>query len=177
MSIKQFNGRYLPSADRILVKANTDADEELALFLSRRVVRQILSGGEQKAVTLESVQRPGPASAEVARFKREALRQTTDFKQPYQGGSRQTLGDKPELVLDAVYSPQNPGQPFCELVMNLRSGRKLTMKLPQATLQALCLLLEQLQEQAEWDLLPKASAPAAAAAAPVPGQGQDRLVH
>jgi hypothetical protein len=51
------------------------------------------------------------------------------------------------------------------------------MKLPQATLQALCLLLEQLQEQAEWDLLPKASAPAAAAAAPVPGQGQDRLVH
>ncbi len=178
MTIKQFNGRYLPQPDRILVKANTDSDEEISVFMSRRVVRQILAGGAQKSVELEAAQRPGPASAEVVRFKREALLQTTDFKQPYQGAARQTLGDKPELVLDAVYSAaKGKSKATSELVLSLRSGRKLTLQLPQSTLQALCLLLEQLQEQAQWDLMPQQAASPAPSPSMAPAEGGGRTMH
>ncbi len=178
MTIKQFNGRYLPQPDRVLVKANTHSDEEISLFMTRRVVRQILAGGEQKSVELEAAQRPGPASAEVVRFQREALLQTTDFKQPYQGATRQALGDKPELVLDAAYGAgHGQGKPASELVLSLRSGRKLTLQLAQPTLQALCLLLEQLQGQAQWDLVPLRTPASAGGPSNAPSESSGRTVH
>jgi hypothetical protein len=154
MALKQFSGQYLAEADRLLLKLSTDQGDEYRLLITRRIAKLMLENHQEKSLDLVAYNTSPTASKEVLAFKQESMRQKTNWKQAFEPSKQLPLGEKPLLVSAVQYSfKQQNDKKLVSMKLTLRDNSSLSMNLPQVSLTALQLLIEQLQAQAEWALL------------------------
>lgn len=123
MNIHQLSVNYIQEHDRILVRINTTASEELRLWFTRRLtlglqpmLQKIVAEwvAKQEAVKSESISPTAAADAQtqamLAEFKREESLQQSDFKTPYKPPKALPLGPEPLLVTEISVTPLPAGQ-------------------------------------------------------------------
>ena len=168
MTIKQFNGSYLTHEDRLLFRFNTIDDAEFRFWFTRRVTLFIL-GATAHLLTkhLEKTHSPETAAA-ITEFQKEALKEQVSKQasqqgeakgeqggqvgaEAYQAASNYPIGADPLLVMDVKCELSKDGEAdVLSMDFVLPGGANLNLKLGGPTLQAMCLLLDQLRETAAW---------------------------
>ena len=168
MTIKQFNGSYLTQEDRLLFRFNTIDDAEFRFWFTRRVTLFIL-GATAHLLTkhLEKTHSPETAAA-ITEFQKEALKEQVSKQasqqgeakgeqgrqvavEAYQAASNYPIGADPLLVMDVKCELSKDGEAdVLSMDFVLPGGANLNLKLGGPTLQAMCLLLDQLRETAAW---------------------------
>ena len=168
MTIKQFNGSYLTHEDRLLFRFNTIDDAEFRFWFTRRVTLFIL-GATAHLLTkhLEKTHSPKTAAA-ITEFQKEALKEQVSKQasqqgeakgeqggqvgaEAYQAASNYPIGADPLLVMDVKCELSKDGEAdVLSMDFVLPGGANLNLKLGGPTLQAMCLLLDQLRETAAW---------------------------
>ena len=168
MTIKQFNGSYLTQEDRLLFRFNTIDDAEFRFWFTRRVTLFIL-GATAHLLTkhLEKTHSPETAAA-ITEFQKEALTEQVSKQasqqgeakgeqgrqvavEAYQAASNYPIGADPLLVMDVKCELSKDGEAdVLSMDFVLPGGANLNLKLGGPTLQAMCLLLDQLRETAAW---------------------------
>lgn len=163
MSIKQFNGHYSPTEDRVVVRFNTADDHEYLLWFTRRVMLNAITALENIATTqLATIvpenrpeHRKAPPqtapSREIAEFRKEAIAMNTEFSAPYELGKHHPIGILPVLVIGFRMTQ---GEKNDSLAFDLMNRQTLTLNLPSATVYQFCLLLRKMSDQAGWLTLP-----------------------
>ncbi|MBU3615435.1 hypothetical protein ICN46_11090 [Polynucleobacter sp. Latsch14-2] len=168
MTIKQFNGSYFPNEDRILFRFNTQSQEEYRFWLTRRTTLFILAATSHLlAKQLEQTHSPGAAKA-LTEFEKEAIlesaKQENMATSPYEAGLNFPLGFDPILVLDVTCALTQKGEKLGHLAdvkdgqiddnlsidFTLPGGANINLKLAGNILQTMCVLLDQLRQQAGW---------------------------
>jgi len=168
MSIKQLTATYLTQEDRLLFRFNTVDDAEYRFWFTRRVTLFIL-GATTHLLTkhLEKTHSPETAAA-ISEFQKEALKEQVSKQasqqreakgeqgeqvavEVYQAASNYPIGADPLLVMDVKCELSKDGEAdVLSMDFILPGGANLNLKLGGPTLQAMCLLLDQLRESAGW---------------------------
>lgn len=161
MSIKQFNATYLANDDRLLFRFNTIEDAEFRFWFTRRVTLFILAATSHLIVkNLEQSHSPEAAKA-IVEFEDVAAKADREEKlsaqaEVYQAAGTYPLGADPILVMDVKCSFEKQcDEDLLSLDLVLPGGSNINLKMAGPTLQALCLLLNQLREYAAWGEVPK----------------------
>lgn len=161
MTIKQFNASYLAPDDRLLFRFNTLEDTEFRFWFTRRVTLFILAATQHLIVrNLEQTHSPEAAKA-IAEFSKEAMQvdpsaQGISQADTYQPATNYPLGADPLLVMDAKCTLDKQGlEDALSLDLVLPGGANINLKMAGPTLQAMCTLLNQLREHAQWGEVPE----------------------
>lgn len=181
MNIHQLSVTYNGEHDRILVRVNTTAGEELRLWLTRRLTLNLwpLLGkvvaehvARQEAVKSPAVAPVASADDQTKRlladFKKEETLQKADFKTPFKAEPAAfPLGAEPLLVTELNITPLPTGQlqfGFVEKLPGVQNPRAFQMALEQQMTHGFVHLLDQALASAEWHKVPAiaTSAPATA---------------
>ncbi len=162
MNIHQLSVTYLPEQDRILVRVNTTASEEMRLWLTRRLMlglwpllSRLLT---EHLLKLEAAGTVLDTADEALRkmladFRREEFLQHADFDTPYQDNQALPLGEEPLLVTDVDAAPLPGGQlrlNFNERPSDAGTPRSFEMQMEPRLMQGLMHLLEQALVQSHW---------------------------
>jgi hypothetical protein len=123
MNIHQLSVNYIQEHDRILVRINTTAGQELRVWFTRRLalglqpmLQNIVAQwvAKQEAVKLTAVSPTAAADVQtqqmLSEFKREEFLQQSDFKTPYKEPHALPLGPEPLLVTEISVTPLPTGQ-------------------------------------------------------------------
>ncbi len=175
MNIRQLTVVYLPEQDRLLVRLNTHGQEELRLWLTRRLVLRLWPALQQQAQAQASRQAglaspqalhdPAAQSA-LADFQKADSLSRTDFNTPFDAGARHLpLGDAPVLVTEVSLTPTRDGAirlGFQEKLDAHTPPRSFELTLSPQLLHGWMHLLEQALEQSQW-IAPPAEASVAPA--------------
>jgi len=161
MTIKQFNATYLAHDDRLLFRFNTADDTEFRFWFTRRVTLFILAATSHLLVkNLEQTHSPEAAKA-IADFSKEAVPVKNDATSGgkadvYLSANSYPLGADPLLVMDVNCTVEKQDlEDVLSLDLMLPGGASINLKMVGTTLQAMCLLLNQLREYASWGAVPK----------------------
>ena len=157
MGIKQLNATYLIHEDRILFRFNTDEAAEFRLWFTRRVSLFILGAtAHLYEKQLEKSHAPETAKA-IAQFEQASLEDQISHSdgsgkaEEYQGGTQYPLGADALLVMDVKCQLTNEsGADVLSLDFILPGNANLNLKLDGRMLQALCVLLNHLVVNAQW---------------------------
>lgn len=168
MSIKQFNGAYLVNEDRILFRFNTQNEEEYRFWFTRRVTLFILAASAHlHSKKMEQTHSPDVVKA-IGEFEKEVILESVKTEntqsQTYEAGLNFPLGFDPILVMDVTCALTKNGEKLThlsdakggeidhELSMDfvLPGGANMNLKLAPNTVQAMCVLLDQLRLKAGW---------------------------
>ena len=161
MTIKQLNATYLAHDDRLLFRFNTAEDTEFRFWFTRRITLFILAATSHLLVkNLEQTHSPEAAKA-IADFSKQVVqveKGATSGGQPdaYQPANNYPLGADPILVMDVKCSLEKQGlEDVLSMDLVLPAGANINLKMAGTTLQAMCLLLNQLREHAAWGTVPE----------------------
>jgi hypothetical protein len=123
MNIHQLSVNYVQEQDRILVRVNTTAGEEMRVWFTRRLtiglmpmLQKIVAQwvAKQEAVKSPSISPTATADPQtqqlLTEFKREESLQKSDFKTPYKPPNTLPLGPEPLLVTEIQVTPLPSGQ-------------------------------------------------------------------
>ena len=163
MKIHQLSVNYVAEQDRILVRVNTAAAEEMRLWLTRRLMLglwPLLS----KLLTKHLLKlEPAGTSLETANedlkkmlteFRKEEFLKQADFDTPYQENQRQLpLGEEPLLITDVDAAPLPNGQlrlSFNEHTPGEGEPRSFRMEMEPKLMRGLMHLLEQALLRSQW---------------------------
>lgn len=185
MNIHQLSVNYIQEHDRILVRINTTASEELRLWFTRRLTLNLLPMvqkivaewvAKQEAVKSPAISPTATADAQtqqmLAEFKREESLQQSDFQTPYKAPQSLPLGPEPLLVTEISVNPLPSGQlqlSFSEK-LPLDNGqpnpnpRGFRVALEQKLVHGFVHLLDKAAENSQW--MPATTSPSVASAAP-----------
>jgi hypothetical protein len=171
MNIHQLSVNYVQEHDRVLVRINTLASEELRLWFTRRLTLGFLPllskvVAEQVAKT-ERVKSPYIAAADeqsqqiLADFKKVESLQGSDFATPYkERPSALPLGAEPLLVTEINLTPLSNGQlqfVFSEKLSDASATdakpRSFQMALEPKLTHGLMHLLEKAFEVSQWTMV------------------------
>ena len=163
MKIHQLSVTYLAEQDRILVRVNTAAAEEMRLWLTRRLMlglwpllSKLLT---RHLLKLESAGTSLEAADEglkkmLADFRKEEFLKNADFDTPYKEDQTQLpLGEEPLLVTDVDASPLPNGRlrlSFNERQPNADKPRSFQMEMEPKLMQGMMHLLEQALARSHW---------------------------
>lgn len=175
MSIKQFNGSYMPNEDRLMFRLNTSEDDEYRFWFTRRVTLFILAATEHLVEKKLEQTHEKPAAKAIAQFQQESVKEQTKFTADYIPASKYPIGADPVLVMDvkcAMMQVENVDVLSMDLVMP--GGSNLNLKLTIPILQAMRLLLERFAQQANWGQLQLNVAPQAAPAEAAKAEPEDK---
>lgn len=163
MSIKQFNATYLAIDDRILFRFNTAEDAEFRFWLTRRMTLFILAATQHLLMKgLEQTHSPEAAKA-MTEFGKGLIQMDPNTKgvsgvEIYKPAANYPLGADALLVMDAKCTPDKQGlEDGVSLDLVLPGGANINVKMAGTTLQAMCILLNQLREHAAWGEVPSVS--------------------
>jgi len=163
MKIHQLSVTYLAEQDRILVRVNTTAAEEMRLWLTRRLMLGLWPLLSRLLAThllrLETAGASLEAADEdlkrmLADFRKDEFLRQADFETPYQASQPQLpLGEEPLLITDVDASPLPNGQ--LRLSFNERrpadaQPRSFRMEMEPKLMQGLMHLLEQALARSQW---------------------------
>ena len=144
MSIKQFNGNYQPSEDRLMFRFNTQDDSEYRLWLSRRVTLFILVATEHLVEKRLAQTHGAPVARAITEFAEDGAKSQTDFSVQYQGQDLMLVTDVQCTMV------QIEGIDLMSLDLAIQSKGNLNLKLPLSILLTMRLLLERLADNAQW---------------------------
>ncbi|MDB5873135.1 MAG: hypothetical protein JWQ07_2577 [Ramlibacter sp.] len=163
MKIHQLSVTYLAEQDRILVRINTAAAEEMRLWLTRRLMLglwPLLSKLMTKhLLKLEAAGTSLDTADEdlkkmLADFRKEEFLRHADFDTPYQENQTALpLGEEPLLVTDVDASPLPNGRlrlSFNEKPPNADKPRNFQMEMEPKLMQGMMHLLEQALARSQW---------------------------
>jgi hypothetical protein len=163
MKIHQLSVNYLAEQDRILVRINTAASEEMRLWLTRRLMLGLwpllsklltkhLLKLEAAGTSLDTADED--LKKMLADFRKEEFLKDADFETPYQENQAvQPLGEEPLLVTDVDASPLPNGRlrlSFNERPPNAEKPRSFQMEMEPKLMQGLMHLLEQALGRSQW---------------------------
>ena len=161
MDIRQLSVTYVDEHDRILVRFNTSAEEELRLWLTRRMLSRVWEPLQEAVAQLESRKTPLTDSSEASRrmlteLRRAEVLQQSDFATPFKDESAKLpLGSEPLTVTQMNMSVQDPGHlqiGFEERLPLQQEGRGFQVAMESAMLHGFVHLLEAALLKAEWNL-------------------------
>lgn len=166
MKIHQLSVNYLAEQDRILMRVNTAASEEMRLWLTRRLMLglwPLLSKLLTKhLLKLEAAGTSLDTADEglrkmLADFRKDEFLKDADFDTPYQENQAALpLGEEPLLVTDVDASPLANGRlrlSFNETLparAETAQPRRFQMEMEPRLMQGLLHLLEQALVQSRW---------------------------
>ena len=149
----------LEESNKLLRKALEDA--EFRFWFTRRVTLFILAATSHLLVkNLEQTHSPEAAKA-IAEFEEEAVKADRQQKlsakaDAYEPAGTYPLGADPLLVMDVKCAFEKQGdEDLLSLDLVLPGGANINLKMAGPTLQAMCLLLNQLREHAAWGDVPQ----------------------
>jgi len=151
MSIRQFNGNYIPNEDRLMFRFNTTDNSEYRLWLTRRITLFIMTATEHLVEKkLEQTHEKAAAKA-IAQFQQESVKEAANFSAEYRTANKYPIGADPVLVIDAKCTMMKVESiDVLSLDLVMPGGANLTLKLTIPILQTMLLLLERLAAQAGW---------------------------
>ena len=168
MSIKQINASYLVNEDRILFRFNTQDHAEYRLWFTRRVTLFLLAASSHLFSEKLKQEHSSDAAKALNEFQKEAILEAAKTanagQKTYESGIAFPLGFDPLLVMDITCTLINNGDKLDEknssdecscddglsIDFVLPGGANLNLKLPDNMMRAMCLLLDQLRQQAGW---------------------------
>jgi hypothetical protein len=163
MKIHQLSVTYLAEQDRILVRINTAAAEEMRLWLTRRLMLGLwpllsklltkhLLKLEAAGTSLDTADED--LKKMLADFRKEEFLKEADFETPYKDEQAVLpLGEEPLLVTDVDASPLPNGRlrlSFNERPPNAEKPRNFHMEMEPKLMQGLMHLLEQALARSQW---------------------------
>jgi hypothetical protein len=163
MKIHQLSVNYQAEQDRIFVRINTAASEEVRLWLTRRLMvglwplltkllTQHLLKLEAAGTSLDTAD--DGLKKMLADFRKEQFLQEADFDTPYdENQNTLPLGPKPVLVTDVDASPLPSGRlrlSFNERLPNKQEPRSFHVELDPKLMQGLMHLMEQALARSQW---------------------------
>ena len=158
MHIHQLSVQHNERQDRLLLRLNTQDQQEFRFWLTRRMTLRLVPAIQQSAVRLEAAQ-PGVAATDEAaqhllsELKRDAFLQQADFATPFENHATQwPLGAEPLLITDAHLSIQANGA--LEISFEDKSdpaqARDCQLHLQVSLVHGMVHLIQQAIEKAEW---------------------------
>ena len=161
MMIHQLQVSYAMAQDRLLVRLNTHGGQELRLWLTRSMMKQLLGHLLQAAGAAATAPGPlhrhdGSSSAALAQFKQQEALQHADFKTPFKASaSALPIGAEPLLATTVHISPLAGGS--LRLGFEDSSGASNASRGFEVTLDAPLLhgfmhLLDLALKEADWGL-------------------------
>ena len=176
MDIRQLSVRYNVDHDRILVRVNTSAGDEVQMWLTRRLVLGLWP--LLNRVVIDHLAIPADAKTDgfvdlaamgagtrkmLADLRQQEGVQCADFVRPYRNdATSRPLGDTPLLVTEVNLTPKGGGlmlMNFKELLTEPASSRGFQLELPADLVFGIIQLLSHALEQAHWQVGPEISAP------------------
>jgi len=174
MSIKQFNGNYLPGEDRLMFRFNTHNNSEYRLWLSRRVTLFLLAATEHLVEQRLTQTHSAPAAKAIAQFAQDTAKSQADFSVQYQVAMHFPLGHDPVLATDVKCTMvQVDGTDAMTLDFAITNHPNLIITLAIPTLITMRLLLERLADKAQWGRAVIASTSVPVQAAPLDTDSDD----
>jgi len=176
MDIRQLSVRYIQDHDRILVRINTSAGDEVQMWLTRRlvlslwpllnrvVIDHLAIPADAKTDGFVDLAAIGPSTRKMlADMRQQEAIQSADFVTPYRNdATNRPLGDAPLLVTEVSLTPKGDGlmlMNFKELLNEPPSSRGFQLELPADLVFGIIQLLSQALEQAQWKVGLEPSAP------------------
>ncbi len=161
MTIHQLQATYVIEQDRILVRLNTHAGEELRLWLTRRMVRNLFPGILEVSADLVTSQtqfasHDGADRKALTQFRKQESLQQADFATPFKSGAEVLpIGNVPLLATTVHMTPGKDGAlriQFEENIPGLEEKRGFEVILGQDLLHGFMHLLETALQQADWGI-------------------------
>ena len=163
MSITQFNATYVQEEDRVMFRFNTSESHEYRLWFTRLVVRDLLRLIDQGRVQVLAREHPVEQAKAIAEFKQQAKAANPQFT-TFVPATQFPLGADPLLVHGMRLTVQ-PEHTALELL--IPKGQVLTMRLTEDMLGQVRLLLQTIEQRAQWGLTTPAEPQALAGDTPV----------
>ncbi len=148
MSIRQLNASYVKEEDRVMFRFTTSQHEEYRLWLTRAVMGQLMLQLKDVAVQVLVQQANVQEAAAVVDLRQQALEQGAKFTQ-FAAAARLPLGAEPTKVV-SVQTQLAQGRSL--LSLGLPAGKQLTLPLGDDLLGKLRMLLQRMNETANWAL-------------------------
>jgi len=150
-SLHQFNLNYDAVEDRVLLRVNTTAGEEMRIWLTRRVTQLLwmvlmrrLEANPQMVAHV-----PADSRKSVMALKHKDAVDKSDFSKPYQARpATLPLGETPILITKLTVATPKPG--VHALTLFPKDGKSITLTLPDKAIHSFCHLLEKVVEKAKW---------------------------
>ena len=161
MKIHQLQATYLVEHDRILVRLNTHAGEELRLWLTRRMVKNLFPHMLQASVELAAppalnTSHDGASRQALAEFKKQETLLQTDFATPFNPHAAVLpIGSDPLLATTVHVTPTEKGSlriGFEEKVPGSAKPRSFEVTLGPGLLPGFMHLLELALKHADWGI-------------------------
>lgn len=183
MHIRQLQVACDPVQDRLVLRVNTPANEEIRVYLTRRFLREIwphlarmLSGHLQAApLPARPDEADDGANDGAGDDGSNALPPQPSFDAPFtEDNPSYPLGAMPLLASEATLEPAGPD--LARLTLREARERSLNLNLNHELLQALCAMLRATSAQAGWDLALDYAA-TGQPALPIPAVAHSGLLH
>ena len=162
MMIHQLQATYQAEQDRILIRLNTRTGEELRLWLTRRMVKNLFPHILQATAELDGaaqmpfVSHDGPHQQDLTKFRKQESLQQADFKTPFSTEAPVLpLGSTPLLVTTVHITPSNEGSlriGFVEQTPEVSESRQFEVTLAPPLLHGFMHLLESALKHADWGI-------------------------
>lgn len=158
MNIHQLSVHHDERQDRLLLRFNTQDQQEFRFWLTRRMTLRLLPAIEQSALRLEAAQ-PGVAVADtpsqhlLTELKRDAFLKKADFTTPFESQPAQLpLGEVPMLITDAHLNLKPNGTLDISLEDKSDAARIQTcqLHLQVSLVHGMMHLIQQATEKAQW---------------------------
>lgn len=160
MSVQQINGSYVDTEDRILFRLTTSGNEEIRLWLTRRVTATLLMIGETVAIAALEKKHPPMLAKAVDHFIQEEIQSSHNPETVFESKSKLPLGAVPVLVHDAVQAKNDPRQSnIIGIRLKLSNQQDLNLKLSQAEFEQMRSFLYLMWKKTEWGEIPEKRSP------------------
>jgi len=158
MNIHQLSVHHDERQDRLLLRLNTQDQQELRFWLTRRMTLRLMPAIQQSALRLEAAQ-PGVAATDVpaqqllSELKRDAFLKKADFATPFDNHATQwPLGTEPLLITDVhlTIEPNGGLKISFEDKSDPAQARACQLHLQVSLVHGMVHLIQQACEKAEW---------------------------
>lgn len=167
MDIRQFSVLYILDQDRILVRINSGAGEEVQMTLTRHmtlrlwpmlnrvVIDHLAIPADAKTDGYVDLAAMGNRSREIlADLRRQEVAEKADFKTPYRNDTtHRPLGDTPLLVTEVNLTPKTDGvlqMNFKEILKEPASNRGFQLDMAADMVFGVIQLFHHALEQSQW---------------------------
>ena len=162
MNIHQLQVSYQVEQDRLLVRLNTHSGEELRLWLTRRMIRNLFPHMIQASTAPEGAlpqlaSHDGADGTALTQFRKQEALQQADFQTPFNNeASALPIGSEPLLATTVHITPQDGGAlrlAFEENTPGATAMRRVEVVLEPALLHGFMHLLDQALKFADWGIV------------------------
>ncbi len=161
MDIHQLQVSYQMEQDRLLVRLNTYSGEELRLWLTRRMIKNLFphmirASIKTDAASTQLTSHDGADSRALSQFRKQESLQQADFQTPFNSEAHVLpMGSEPLLVTTVHITPRDDGAlqlAFEENTPGSTANRRFEVILAPPLLHGFMHLLETALKHTDWGI-------------------------